>query len=547
MDMAMAMDITTQAANKRRLHNKLAWHVALVMAVSVNADAATSEIKVSAGADITFTERKYDDGTTLEALTYELSPTLAYTVDGNKLDLAFVVSHTQLGSDDQSVIDNQHYTDFSASLIAEPLHWWKVTLSANRNYRTTNPFDNALGGRYFNTDSLSEITTYQAGTEFILNNRSVVGTLGARYGETNSDLIKGTQSFFTNFDNKSVTAYLQLAAPGAQGVFWAVSANQAYIQREAYSDYESVSAAAQFSAPLYQQLFMRVQGSHEKYDVDGINANFGGLQYRDQTSYGAGLEWRRSAKKFIAVTYNSADRAGLEDRESYVGVDLAWAFSERTSVAADYGKRFYGTAKSLTIRHENRSLTSSIGHKEDISTFSRLGVEQDIAVYVCPIDAAGVFDCNRAEGDYVPLPGEFLINTIDNIAEVNEEVRFNKRTFANFAWDVTAKSNLGLGLNHSETLYLETNRLRETDSANLFWRYRLNKSSNINASLTWRDDQGEGGILEGESISLAVGHTRQLGRHLDFAVNYRFLDRTADNAFYSLRENKLSVAITYQF
>ena len=63
-----------------------------------------------------------------------------------------------------------------------------------------------------------------------------------------------------------------------------------------------------------------------------------------------GLTYRQAENRYISLTANKSDSdLGEDDGETFVGVDMQWALSTRTRIAATYGRRFYGESASANI------------------------------------------------------------------------------------------------------------------------------------------------------------------------------------------------------
>ena len=544
MDTVMVTDTTIQGTSKRHPLFTLSALTTALMTLPVFA--AQHQFEAAVATEISFIDRQYEDSEDADAWQYQFNPSITYLLDGNHTDVALNISHTWLGSDDSDLIASRDFTDFSAKLESRPVDWFRFDARAERRFRATNPLDGQYGRSFLQRDGLSRVDSLRTSAELLLNNSEVNGTLGIDYSNIDAEEVEG-QAAFRALDSEVITARASLASAQRQRLIWGIDISASEAEREQYTDYTSERVNAALSVPAFDNWYVRVQASHEDYEIEEASLSLGGNRFLNQTSYGAGVEWRRSPQKYIAVTYNNAERDTLDEDEQFVALDMAWTLSERTSMEASYGKRFYGTAKALKIEHANRSVTTSIYHKEDISTYNQLDVERDFAVYVCPVNADGLFDCARTEAGYDPLPGEFLVNTVEVLPELTEEVRFIKETAANVAWQVGVKLTLGAGVSLRETDYLESNRFGETDSYSVFADYKMSRNSKMNATLGYVDATGNGFTIAGESKTFALSYDSKLSRQLTYAVSYRYTDRDSENQFYTMKENRLSLTAAYTF
>lgn len=120
MDTAMVMDTTIRAASNKKYVPKLGL-VAIAVA-SFMANGAEQRIEAVAGAEISFIDREYVDGESVNAWQYRISPTINYLLDGNHTDIALNLSHQWVGSDDSDLISSRSYTNYSGQLVSAPVN-----------------------------------------------------------------------------------------------------------------------------------------------------------------------------------------------------------------------------------------------------------------------------------------------------------------------------------------------------------------------------------------------------------------------------------------
>ena len=145
-------------------------------------------------------------------------------------------------------------------------------------------------------------------------------------------------------------------------------------------------------------------------------------------SAGVGLSYYLSRGRFIDITYNESTRDS-EDKEEFLGVNLVWQFSARTSVTANYGRRFYGKSGNFAFTHNRKRLRTTIGYNESVSSYTRLiAEEQSLGTFVCPSNAVDFSGCFQPDTlDYQLAPGESLRELNALVPEISEEITLRRR------------------------------------------------------------------------------------------------------------------------
>ena len=138
-------------------------------------------------------------------------------------------------------------------------------------------------------------------------------------------------------------------------------------------------------ALLYNDFGLRFAAQHEANQIS--NRDDTSSTVREYTSYGAGLVYRQSETRYIAVTFNRSNSSIEEDDEDFVGAEFSWALSSRTSIGATFGRRFYGDSASANIDYNSKHFRSSFAYSEEVTNTSRL---------LSDPESLGVFEIGRA-------------------------------------------------------------------------------------------------------------------------------------------------------
>jgi uncharacterized protein (PEP-CTERM system associated) len=230
-----------------------------------------------------------------------------------------------------------------------------------------------------------------------------------------------------------------------------------------------------------------LQGSDNSYEIDLDSTNSGRTNI-DSTSYGFGLALLNDDDLGIQLTYNTLEEAN--NRTNYLGVDINWDFSERTSLYFNYGKQAYGDAYELDIKYRLKSFSSSLSYTEEITTFARLGlVSESLGFFVCNIGSSELSDCFQPESiQYELQPGEEIMSYNGLTTDITNEVILTKAANYVLGYD-RKKLKISLNLGYRETEYIETNRLQTFRTIGLDTNYQLSRKTNLglNASLARRN------------------------------------------------------------
>jgi uncharacterized protein (PEP-CTERM system associated) len=293
---------------------------------------------------------------------------------------------------------------------------------------------------------------------------------------------------------------------------------------------------------------LTLNAKDEKNERSGSasNVSVGNLDYG---SYGIGLAWRESAARTIGLSYNQASRSD-DDKESFLGVDLDWRFTQRTSVSASYGRRFFGNSGAFQLTHNTKNLRTRLRYEEDLTTFSRLVLNsQDAGVFVCPAGETSLSGCFQPTSPNYELQGgeQFLNLTID-VPDISEEVILRKTFSANIGFE-RRKISTALNISRTKSDYLDNGLEQINDNISLNSVYKAGPRTTFNSGINYYLTDGKQGDTKDKdkTITVTVGITRQLGRKLHTNASFRYLDRNSSNTIRELTDKRLTLSLNYKF
>ncbi|WP_158590475.1 TIGR03016 family PEP-CTERM system-associated outer membrane protein [Noviherbaspirillum cavernae] len=307
-----------------------------------------------------------------------------------------------------------------------------------------------------------------------------------------------------------------------------------------------------------------------------------GVQYSNQKTHysdAATLEMEEIAlnlRYLISPRFSLTTSVGHEDN-NYLSIGeqpsgyfwsagFVWTPSERTSITASAGRRFYGASYSLAASHRTRNTVWSVGYHEDITT-----TQSQFAVPMT-IDTAGFL--NQLWKSSIPdsetraqvvdafirstgLPASLAqaVNTFTN------RVFLQKTAQASVALN-SAKNTLVLSLFNTRrdgqstqaidnALLGAANALLEDNTrqfgANAVWNWRLSSRTSLNfgAGYTRAHSISTGRRDNDKSFRLAL--VRQFQPRLKGVIEYRRLRHASSESNSDFRENAITASLLMGF
>ena len=344
----------------------------------------------------------------------------------------------------------------------------------------------------------------------------------------------------------------------ARVVFWSLNGAYSQTDREnrGNGDFVTRSGEAKADVMLFNNLGFRVTAQHEANQLSDRTDTF--TQTREFNSYGVGLTFRKSENRYISLTANTTDSdISEDDNNTFVGLDMKWAFSSRTSVSANYGRRFYGESGSFNFSYNTKKVRSSISYSEDVTSTSRLLANpENLGVFVCPVGSTSIATCFQPNSlDYTPDAGEQLVQFNSQNLELDDNIILRKSTNAQIGYDF---SRLAVALSwlYSENDYLEEDRLRRTYGGGINASWALGSYTSLTADVNYANiEQRSAEFNNGESENwrYSVGISREIGQHLNATLNFALVDKSGDAGFGGSRfgndytDRRISIGVTYSY
>ena len=380
---------------------------------------------------------------------------------------------------------DQNFTDLTyksaLTLIENALF---LTFNGDQNYRVINQQQAGFSDEILSSDNLTKSRSNRAQLDFSIPNPVYFGfNLQGTYSKVQTGQSQENQSVQSQEGQTGVDAdNLGVSVKIFQGKYirpinFDISAQYSDTSRGNFQNFESTRVQGNFRFPVIKEIEFLVTGRLDENNTD--QTGFINRPNIDTTSYGAGLTWTPSDGRNLSLTYNQLEED--ENQTKFLGLNLVWAFSNRTVLNFDYSKRFFGDSYNLDFRHSLKSLRTSISYSEELTTFSRLGASSDntTGIFVCEFGSNELIDCFQPGSlDYQLQAGEEFRTNTEIVTDISEEVILRKSGTASIGYD-KRKIKMSIDASYRQTEYLESGRLSTNRSLRFNVSYDIGRKTNI--------------------------------------------------------------------
>jgi uncharacterized protein (PEP-CTERM system associated) len=525
---------------------------------------ANLEVTASASAKSVFQDVDSQDNGTFSFKTLSLKPSVNASYQSRTFNGLWQGTLTHLERDQNDASREDTYGEYSYSANWAPLDELLVfQASGALNYQNAQAGNFLVSDFFTNADALAKTRSNRIGvTTTISQGDWIRGTGQASYSDVASERNALNNGFALNNDTYQLSTTLT-NGDEAKYVIWNVTGSFQNTDRAQANQGEFVSrnASGFVDFHILPSWAIRVTGTHEGNQISARTDT--ASLVREFDSYGAGITYRQTANRFISLTANTTS-SDLEedDNETFVGLDAQWALSNRTQIAASYGRRFFGETASANISYNSKYFRTAFGYSEDVTNVSRLLANpENLGVFVCPANSGSIASCFQPNSlSYVPNADEQFIQITTQNLEFNDDIIIRKSSNFQMGYDFS-RVTLGMSWRYSEDDAIDQDRLTRTYSLGATLAYLIGSYTNVNASvnyadITQRSDTFEDGNSENWNASL--GLERTFGRALLVSVDLKYVDTSGDlltgsgttgNGFFgaNFTDRRLTLGITYSF
>jgi hypothetical protein len=256
----------------------------------------------------------------------------------------------------------------------------------------------------------------------------------------------------------------------------------------------------------------RNTGPREDTELKSAGAELGYQINRDwQVNGSSGYEWNDYQ------TYNDEDTSGVT-----WDTGVRWTPSERTTVSAGIGERYFGMTPRLSISHRHKRSTFSASYKKSV-TFGRDILTQGN-------------DFNQNVGNFSSLNSQSPI--------------IDERFTAGYMYSGRRASINFIGSHSNQTQ--EDNGLKSTfDNLALTYAPLVPRPYSLSGTVGWNnsDPRSEFDVpsadlsdsYEAWTTDVTLGRT--LNNRMDVSLNYRYTDQQSDSSFNEYQENRVMATL----
>lgn len=516
-------------------------------------------ITASAQAESIYQDVATESGT-LSLTTLSVNPQVNATYSSNTFSGTWsgVVTHLERENDTSATEDTFSEYKYSANWQAID-RYLVIQSSGALNYQTTNSGDYLLTDFVTNPDALSKTRSNQITGILTFENGNWLRAQGsASYSDTASER---TSTGNTGLDNDSISVRGTLVSgERAKRLIWELSGNYQDTTRTESSQGDFISRDGDFllDALVVRNWGIRLNASHEANQISSRTDSISSA--RQYSSYGAGITYRQSSSRYISLTANkSSSDLEEDDDNTFVGLDMAWALSSRSSISGSYGKRFYGESAAVKFNYNTKYFRSSFTYSEDVTNTSRLLANpENLGVFVCPVESVSIADCFQpASLSYVPSADEELLQITTQNLEYDDNIILRKGAVAQLGYQFS-RVTLSLSWQYAEDDYLESDLLRRTYSGSANIAYQLGSYTNLTSKVSYANvaERGNDSLNqsgESDNWNSTVALSRSFGQNFKTSLSLSYIDKEGDlntggiyGANYTDRRVTLSATYTYK-
>ena len=527
----------------------------LAMSLSFSAFCQEADIRSTLSTTGYIYETKIGANETVQNEALIIKPSILGSYSGRLLSASLAANHTRVsksvgikpdnGDEVGGDRSNQNYTNLTYKstliLVEDAL---SLTLSGSQNYREVNQQQTSFSDEILGSDNLTKVRNNKVQFDFSIPNPIYFGlSLQSTYLKTQAGRTQESQAGIDS-DNLGVSLNI-FQGKNIKPVNFNISAQYNDTSRGNFQNFESTRVQGNFQFPIIKEVQFLITGKLDENNTD--QTGFINRPNLDTTSYGAGLTWTPSNGRNLSLTYNQLEEGGNQTK--FLGLNLVWAFSNRTLINFDYGKRFFGDSYNLDFKHTLKTLRTSVSYSEDITTFSRLGESNNntTGIFVCEFGSTELIDCFQPDTlDYQLQAGEEFRSSTEVVTDISEEIILRKSGTVSIGYD-KRKIRMSIDASYRRTEYLESGRL----SINRSLRFNLNYAIGSKTNITFASNIAKNQFSELEAsdttITSSINFIRNIGRYLNINIAARVSDRDSENLNIDGSDKRLTFGLNYSY
>lgn len=367
---------------------------------------------------------------------------------------------------------------------------------------------------------------------------------------------------YSGLDQTNKTISLTLSqGDRVNNMRWSLVGNRQESSRDNSSSFfgnlKTSNATGLIDLPLYRDVYVRFNGSYTSNDYSAPDDEQSTLG-QEYSTYGAGLTYAPSESKMFSITSNvgSSGIAG-EEKENFIGIDVNWAFSTRSSISFSKSRSFYGDRLNGQFNLNSKRFRSNLRYSESVTNSALLlSNYQSFGTFVCPIGTREIQNCFIPDSlDYTLKVNEAFVEFGQNNLELDENTLLRKSLNLQVGYQYN-RFSFGLSGQASRDNYLDLNRTRDTTTLTGSSSYILGRNTSISLTASIAKILEDSSEIERNNETQNIRISLTLNRKINDAISTNaqasFLssdgELNTDSFFGSnYSERRLAISIAYSF
>ncbi len=498
-------------------------------------------------------EEVYSDTVQFEGETaYEFIPSLNINYKTKSVSSDWLLKLRHINHGDEQ-IENQNITEFNGnnnvSLFSDLIDF---DFGLSRSQKALSQGQSFLNDPLYGQANMTDLETYNAGLRFNgfknawLKSNFSLNVVQTKYDEDDIEFDSDVPLFSSYVNGEQYSASGMLGFGGKVGqaygnLNFSASAND----KDGFDTQKRQSASINLGLPILEALSVTANARHEKNET-GRNSDLGSYSSDDLNydSWGMGLSWHLSNDSYFGASYNRSDQNGGEDFISY---ELNLKPSERTSLIAEYSRRFYGDAGSIAFSWQHKHLSSSLTYSEDVRSRSRFSTNNiSLGEFVCADEVVEINDCFVLPDDNFELQeGQRKTELFGDELVIENQITLNKSTNFNLSYQFK-QLDIAFDLNNTDRTLFADDSEQNDISARLSTSLKLGRKSTVSFAVQAQQRDYSYEQEKQDTYSVDTSYERKLTEKLQASINYRYSSRET-SLYGDLEDSRLWLNMKYSF
>ncbi len=401
-----------------------------------------------------------------------------------------------------------------------------------------------------NAELLKDFLFLDANTAISQQNINALGPVG--FGNTNAT------NNLTTVGTYSISPYVQKRFGNFADGMYRVSTSGVYYNSQGISNTVTNSMSGSLtSGPSFNDLFWGLNYSYSQNKNQSVpdtkferaSATLGyALTRKFRVNATAGVE----RNNYVILNSGSTDG-------SFWNAGFSWTPTSRTSVAATYGRRYFGNTYSFDLSERTRHTTWRAGYSEDLTTSSATSLSYALlgGYYVCQVIPAGYsyFPATGSPTGFVvaiplgsPVPADCQLAAAavtPNLSLVNE-VYILKNFTAGVGVNV-GKSNYNVGVYRMRRDLQTSGTYDQSSGINAGWNWRFAPFTTVSLTGNLTRFDVPSSNRKDNLWSVSGGVTHQFQPKLNGSVFIRHQARSSNLPGNDFTENSITALVNMTF